>query len=88
MTKLLEKGDEFWSGRLYPKQLVFPTTTTIPENYQGIGSSYLSTLQLDEIQKLFIDPVKTHQEVIQSDLPLSSPKMCGVSDIRRRAKEH
>ncbi|REF28553.1 hypothetical protein BDD26_3482 [Xenorhabdus cabanillasii] len=88
MTKPLDKGDEFWSGRLYLEQLVFPTTTTIPENYQGIDSSYLSTLQLDEIQKLFIDPVKTHQEVIQSDLPLSSPKMCGVSDMRRRAKEH
>ncbi|SFO11703.1 hypothetical protein [Xenorhabdus japonica] len=87
MVKSLDKGNEFWSGRLYPEQLVFPTTTTIPENYQGIHSGYLSTLQLDEIYQLFIDPVKTHQEVMQSDLPLASPKMCGVSDMRRRAEE-
>ncbi|CBJ81474.1 conserved hypothetical protein [Xenorhabdus bovienii str. Jollieti] len=79
----LEKGDEFWSGRLYPEKLSFPTTTTIPDSYQGIDTGYLSDLQLDEINKLFIDPVKTHQEIMQSKLPLSSPKMCGVSDTRR-----
>lgn len=88
MVKPLDKGDEFWSGRLYPDQLVFPTTTTVPENYQGINSGYLSELDMDEIHQLFLDPVKTHQEVMQSNLPLSSPKMCGVSDMHRRAQEY
>ncbi|PHM67623.1 hypothetical protein Xsto_00186 [Xenorhabdus stockiae] len=86
MTRPLEKGDEFWSGRLYPDKLIFPTTTTIPENYQGINNSHLSNLKLDDINKLFIDPVKTNQEVISSSSPLASPKMCGVSDTRRCAK--
>ncbi|WP_255430589.1 hypothetical protein [Xenorhabdus sp. TS4] len=86
MVRPLDKGDQFWSGRLYPDQLIFPTTTTVPEDYQGINSSYLSKLDIDEIHQLFLDPVKTHQEVMQSNLPLSSPKMCGVSDMHRRAK--
>ncbi|PHM33229.1 hypothetical protein [Xenorhabdus innexi] len=83
MTRPLEKGDEFWSGRLYPDKLIFPTTTTIPENYQGLNSSYLSQLELSEINKLFIDPVKTNEEVMASDSALASPKMCGISDTRR-----
>ncbi|MDC9595144.1 hypothetical protein PSI17_16500 [Xenorhabdus sp. IM139775] len=88
MVKPLDKGNEFWSGRLYPDQLVFPTTTTVPEDYQGIDSGYLSQLSMDEIHQLFLDPVKTHQEVMQSNSPLHSPKMCGVSDTRRRAQEY
>ncbi|MDR0218440.1 MAG: hypothetical protein LBI71_06070 [Enterobacteriaceae bacterium] len=86
MTRPMENGRDFWSGRLYPDKLIFPTTTTIPNNYQGIISSYLSDLNIDNINELFIDPVKTHQEVMQSNLPLSSPKMCGVSDLRRKAE--
>ncbi|AYA40232.1 hypothetical protein HZS38_06950 [Xenorhabdus nematophila] len=88
MARPLDKDDAFWSGRLYPDKLLFPTTTTIPEDYQGINSGYLSDLNLDEIHKLFTDPVKTHQEVMHSDLPLSSPKMCGVSDTHRHASQY
>ncbi|MDX7990985.1 hypothetical protein [Xenorhabdus littoralis] len=88
MVKPLNKGNEFWSGRLYPNQLVFPTTTTVPEHYQGINSGYLSELDMDGIHQLFTDPVKTHQEVMQSDLPLASPKMCGVSDTRRHVARY
>ncbi|PHM45279.1 hypothetical protein Xmau_00929 [Xenorhabdus mauleonii] len=83
MIRPLGDGDSIWSGRLYADQLVFPATTTVPEDYQGIDSGYLSELDLDEIQQLFIDPVKTHQEVMLSDPPLASPKMCGLSDTHR-----
>ncbi|APD49709.1 hypothetical protein [Francisella hispaniensis] len=78
-VKTMSDESSLWSGRLYPKKLVFPTTTSIPPEYTGINSSFLSELDLDYINKLFIDPVRTHKEVLQSKQSLSSPKMCGVS---------
>lgn len=87
MVDLVEKsllrphddGTDIWSGRIYPDKLLFPTTTSIPDSYSGIQSAFLSKLDIEGLQEFFVDPVNTHEQVINSMKSLSKPKMCGVS---------
>ncbi|MCY4178657.1 MAG: hypothetical protein OXD32_09240 [Endozoicomonadaceae bacterium] len=78
-TRFMEGQKDFWSGRLYTDKLVFPTATSVPDNYRGIRSGYLSQLNTSSIDRLFFDEVKIHQEIMHKKEFFRSPRMCGVS---------
>ncbi|WP_341316902.1 hypothetical protein WN982_36860 [Paraburkholderia sp. IMGN_8] len=78
-TRRIHATDDVWSGRLYDDKLIFPTTTTIPDWYEGIPSSYLSQLDASFIESLFIDPVMTHEQVMGASNELRHPHQCGVA---------
>jgi predicted TIM-barrel fold metal-dependent hydrolase len=72
----LANGD-VWCGRLYPDRLKAPTTTSVPQSYAGLPSARLSEIDEGYLQSLFVDPVRTHAEVLRLPL-LQPPRMCGV----------
>lgn len=81
-TRPIADSKDIWSGRLYSDRLVFPTTTTIPDWYEGLGSGFLSKLDKDFIGSLFLDPVMTNEEVMSSSESLHHPRQCGVAHVR------
>lgn len=77
---------DVWCGRLFPNELRVPTTTSVPESYQGLPSPWLSKIHAGIIQSLFKDPVRTHEEVL-SQPNLAPPTMCGVARKWNGAKQ-
>lgn len=69
-----------WSGRLFINELVFPTTTSIPDNYTGITSGFMSKLDQNHIRSLFIDEVIEHNKILSNKAIISfPPQKCGIS---------
>lgn len=81
-TKPVYHSNDVWSGRLYEDQAIFPTTTSIPDSYSGIPTAYSSEFDKSILPSLFIDPVKTHQEVMMYTNELMPPAKCGIVEIR------
>ncbi|CAH2904781.1 MAG: hypothetical protein PPHEMADM_5662 [uncultured Paraburkholderia sp.] len=81
-TRRITDSNDVWSGRLYADRLVIPTTTTVPDSYRGLGCGFLSKLNMGFVQSLFHDPVKTHEEVMESIEDQRPPAQCGVGHVR------
>jgi len=83
MTRPIAGTSDLWSGRLFSDSLVIPTTTTVPDSYRGLGSGFLSRIDLDFVRTLYHDPVCTHEEVMASGESLRHPRQCGVPNVGR-----
>ncbi|CAH2810552.1 MAG: hypothetical protein CBHOC_5105 [uncultured Caballeronia sp.] len=81
-TRRIADSNDVWSGRLYADRLVIPTTTTVPNSYRGLSCGFLSKLNMEFVRSLFHDPVKTHEEVMESSEDQRPPRQCGVGHIR------
>jgi hypothetical protein len=73
--RVASNGD-YWSGRLFTS-LSIPTLTTLPPDYRGLSSGFLSQIDSDELAKLWYDPVPTHQQVMSG--VFDKPTQCGVA---------
>ncbi|CAH2934271.1 MAG: hypothetical protein CPSOU_6515 [uncultured Paraburkholderia sp.] len=81
-TRRIADSNDVWSGRLYADRLVIPTTTTVPDSYRGLGCGFLSKLNMEFVRSLFHDPVKIHEEVMESIEDQRPPRQCGVGHIK------
>ncbi|MBU3050279.1 hypothetical protein KNV96_19240, partial [Chryseobacterium indologenes] len=81
-TKPVYNSNDVWSGRLYEDKAIFPTTTSIPDTYSGISTAYSSKFNKHSLSLLFVDPVKTHAEVMSHSGQLMPPAKCGIAEMR------
>lgn len=81
-TRRIAGSNDVWSGRLYADRLLIPTTTTVLDSYRGLDCGFLSKLNMEFVRSLFHDPVKTHEEVMESSEDQRPPRQCGVGHIR------
>lgn len=80
-----DTGD-LWSGRLY-EDLPVPTLTSVPAQYRGLASGYLSENDAGSLAALWHEPVPTHTQVL-SPARQAKPRQCGVAlDWPRGAAE-
>jgi hypothetical protein len=75
--KLTADVGDYWAGRLYERFLV-PTLTSVPNNYLGLQSAYLSKNDPEFLKSLWNDPVPSHTEVM-SNVAYEKPSQCGVA---------
>jgi hypothetical protein len=74
----LDESGDLWAGRLYLDALPVPTITSVPNDYPGLPSVYLTEIDRQVLESWQYDPVRTHAEVL-SGLRLTKPKQCGES---------
>lgn len=85
-TRHIYRSNDVWSGRLYADRLLFPTTTSMPDDYHGLPSAYASKIDKHKLPPLFVDPVKTHAEVMSDLTGFLPPLKSGVPEIRSHLK--
>lgn len=70
--------NDYWAGRLFDNELLIPTTTSVPPEYCGLESPYLSKNSKDFLASLWFEPVRTNREVLTLGQDLDKPSQCGV----------
>lgn len=81
-TRHIYQSNDVWSGRLFADRLLFPTTTSMPDDYYGLPAAYASKIDKRILAPLFVDPVKTHGEVMNDLTGFVPPLKSGVPEIR------
>lgn len=81
-TQFIKDSIDVWSGRLFADRVLFPTTTSMPDDYHGLPSGYASKIDKRNLSSLFVDPVKTHEQVMKHPNGLVPPKKSGVPENR------
>lgn len=74
---LTADSGEYWAGRLYA-DLKVCTLTSVPPQYAGLQSGYLSRNDGDYLRSLWRDPVRSSDEVASST-SYRKPVQCGVA---------
>lgn len=80
LTKVAtEQYGDYWCGRIYSQKIVqIPTTTSVPSNYSGLNSGYMSKIDPTFLQNLWVDPVPTNKDVL-GPKTYRKPHKCGVA---------
>ncbi|MCL7989428.1 hypothetical protein M8998_15870 [Sphingobacterium sp. lm-10] len=81
-TQFIKDSNDVWSGRLFSDRLLFPTTTSMPDDYDGLSSGYASQIDKSQLKALFVDPVKTHDQVMSNPDGFVPPQKSGVPEYR------
>lgn len=74
----LDESGDLWAGRLYGDVLPVPTSASLPGDYPGLKSGFLSDIDRECLESWRRDPVRTHEEVM-SGVRFAKPKQAGVA---------